>query len=222
MSIPRFPVQWLNGAAVGIGQNPFMCGKHPVADVDDVVSDFLSPVGRTSEDSWYALVVEDCVPVPVASDQQLDVAFFDGVHQLEIVEHRSVLGVVVDKDHRLFARNGMGYRIEPGEGLMRDECRGHPHVGAAAASQELDASGVEFEMLVAEDLCKGVASAFRPFGVVVAGYDPVWPLQFIENPFGENEFLVRPEVCQVASEDGELNIRLRVYVRYAAFKVLYP
>ena len=158
--------------------------------------------------------------MPVAADQQLDVALFDGVHQLEVIEDGSVLRIVVDQDDGLLLREGFRQGVEPGEAFMRDQRRGHAHVRAAVAAQEFDAPRIEFEVFVAEDLGEGVAAALRPFGVVVARHDPIRMHEFVEQSPREGEFLVRPEIRQVAAEYRELNIRLRIDIGDASLQIL--
>ena len=160
--------------------------------------------------------------MPVTADQQLDVALFDGVHQLEIIEDRGVLRIVVDQDDGLFPRQGAREGIEPHQALMGNQGRRHPHVRAAVAAQELDAARLEFEMLIAEDLGKGIATTLRPFCIVIAGHEPVGVFQRIEHRLGHRKLSVCTEIGDVPAEQRKLDVRLAVDVGDASFEVLNP
>ena len=220
LRVPGLAVLRRNGLAFGVDQDALVRCQLAVPDVDDVVAHFLAAVGGAAQDARHAFVVENRIPVPVTAEQQLDIALLDRVHQLEIVEDRSVLRIVVHQDHGLFAGQRAGEGIEPRKGFVRNQGRRHAHVRPAVAAQELDAARLEFELFVAEYLGEGVAAALRPFGVVVARHDPIWMHEFVEHLPCEGECLIRPEIRQVTPEYRELDVRLRIDIGNTPFQIV--
>ncbi len=103
---------------------------------------------------------------------------------------------------------------------MREQGGGHAHVWAAVAAEELDAAGFELELFVTEDPGEGVAAAFRPFRVVVAGYDPVGIPELVDQFLGHRDLIVGAEFGDVAAEDRELDVFLTVDVGDAALEIV--
>ena len=54
---------------------------------------------------------------------------------------------------------------------------------------------------------------------MIARHNPIGMVEPVEHPFGKGEFFIRPEIGQVASENRELDIRLRIDVGDAALQI---
>ena len=220
LGVPGFAGKGSDRVPFLVDQDALAGGKYAVGDVDDIVSHFLATVGRTAQDARDALIVQRPVLVPVPADQQLDVPLLQGVHHLEIVEDGGILRIMVHKNDGLILRRGRHDRIEPHQTLVRQQGRRHPHVGTAVAAQELDAACIEFELFITIHPGEGVAAALRPFGVVVARYDPIGMFQPVEHLFGHRNLGVGAEFSDVAAEKGELDVGLAVDVGDATQQVV--
>ena len=128
---------------------------------------------------------------------------------------------MVDKDDRLFFINCIRYGIEPDHALSRKKRRGHTHIRAAVGTYEFYALAVEFELLISENLHESIASAFRPFRIMVAGYDIIGFVQPVDNGFCEFYLLVRAEFGNIARDNDKREFIIFVNVIYAGLQVLY-
>ena len=179
-------------------------GEHIVAGL------FPGRESGTVQNARYAVRVQRHICVPMAADLETGAYPLELAGHIEVVQHRCVLRIVVDKD-RLFTWFEF---FQPFHAFLRDQRRGHPHVRTAVAADETPPFALELVVLVTEHLEEGVAAALGPFGVMVSGHDIVLVPERIKHLLDSRDLLVGPEIRDVTSDQHEVQTVQSVDIRF--------
>ncbi len=158
--------------------------------------------GRTAEHAGQSVVIQRHVRMPVSPDDEPGADPFQFTGHIEVVEHRRVQRIVVDKDRLLAGRE----LLEPLQAFLREQGGSHPHVGPAVAAYEPPPLAVKREAFIPEDIPKGVATAFRPLGIMVSGHDIILASQGIQHFLDSGDLLIGTEFGEVAPHQHKIQI----------------
>ena len=129
----------------------------------------------------------------MAADFKLHPHPLEFLCNIEIIEDGSILGIMVYENTLLPSFKAS----EPLHTLLREKGRGHSHVRTAAAPQESPALLLEGELFIAEDLTEGIAAAFRPFCIMIAGDHIIIQAERIQHHLDSGKLIVGAEVGNV-------------------------
>ena len=199
-------------------EKPPLANGNPVRpNGKDIVSGRFPGIRHTgtAENGRKAVIIEDPVLMPMTADFELDADPFQFFRNIKIIQDRGILGIMVEED-TLFTTFE---RTEPFHALLGDQSGSHPHIRPAVAAKEPPPFFFKFEMLITEYLFEGIASAFRPLGIVVSGYDIVSDAEGVENRFDRSNLFIGTEVRDISAENDEIKGILPVDIGNTAAQI---
>jgi len=141
----------------------------------------------------------------VAAQGQLDVPGCQQINDLAVIAHVFGQRVMVHIDNRHSCRDGPEHTVKPDKAFPWYKCRGHAHVGPRVGANVCNMVVDKIKLLVAKGLQECVASAFRPFGIMVSGQYVPWFFQRVQQSPGQFNFQVGPKFGDIPGNDHKIN-----------------
>ena len=119
-----------------------------------------------------------------------------------------------------YALSVLVQRLQPFHSLARSQSGSHTHIRSAVTAYESPTVLLEVEMLVTEDLQKGIATTFRPVRVMITLNHIVRKFQSIHHALGQCYFLIGSEIRDITSEKHKVQRILMVYISETSLQVI--